>query len=976
MLALTAILAGMRNKVNSSLGSRTTQYAVEHPRVITRFMLVATVLLIALAGLPTLLPGPLGFLPEVTIDTDPENMLPADDPARVFHDQNKKRFGLHDNVILGVVNEEHPNGVFNPETLAKVYKLTEFVKAQEGVIVSDVLSLSTMDSIEPGEGGSVHFDWLMAEPPKTQEEATAIRTRAMRFPFLRDTLLSDDGMALVVYVPIVDKDIAHELSALLTDEIQRLGEGHDQFHIAGLPVAEDTFGIEMFIQMAISAPMAMVLIFALMWFFFRNFTVILSPMYVAMAAAMCTMALLIITGNTVHIMSSMIPIFIMPIAVLDGVHIISDFFDSYPQIRDQRKTIQKVMRHLFAPMLFTSLTTAAGFASLALTPIPPVQVFGIFVAIGVLLAWIFTILFIPAYLMLLPAERLSGFGRADTAGEEERSGLLGRLGRMRGIHAKAIIIVAIDLVIVAVFGIQKIVVNDNPTNWFESDHRIRVADRVLNKHFGGTYDAYLTLQYGEAEYTPDLVHKSLVKATAFESKVIGDVVSEFEGEIKKLEGTDLFKSLGALDVLARGHIVEDKIAASRVGWELVLDLLNREFEYADEAEEVRPADEEPPLIDTATLIDNSRLEAEVIAEAYANIRVVSASVWVNAPDTEAKYLTDIQVNFEGDDLATSTLDGFLARHEQRNEVFKDPALLKYVDDLQVHMNLHDDVGKSNSLVDIIKIVHRDLISGEEEDYRIPNNAEIVAQTLDQYQSSHRKDDLWQFVTDDFQKSVIWFQLKSGDNVEMQRVISIVDKYLADHPPPVPLALTEWFGLTYINVAWQNKMVSGMVNAMLGSFVIVLLMMIILFRSVLWGILSMIPLTLTVGLVYGILGHIGKDYDMPVAVLSSLSLGLAVDYSIHFLARARQLYAECGSWEATQVAVFEEPARAISKNVVVVGCGFLPLLLAPLVPYQTVGILIASMLLAAGLATLLILPALIGTFRGLLFRRSTASLTKE
>ena len=69
------------------------------------------------------------------------------------------------------------------------------------------------------------------------------------------------------------------------------------------------------------------------------------------------------------------------------------------------------------------------------------------------------------------------------------------------------------------------------------------------------------------------------------------------------------------------------------------------------------------------------------------------------------------------------------------------------------------------------------------------------------------------------------------------------------------------------------MVSGMLQAFLGSFLIVFLMMTILYRSALWGLLSMVPLTVTIGLIYGAIGLVGKDYDMPVAVLSSLSLGL-------------------------------------------------------------------------------------------------------
>lgn len=57
-----------------------------------------------------------------------------------------------------------------------------------------------------------------------------------------------------------------------------------------------------------------------------------------------------------------------------------------------------------------------------------------------------------------------------------------------------------------------------------------------------------------------------------------------------------------------------------------------------------------------------------------------------------------------------------------------------------------------------------------------------------------------------------------------------------------------------------------------------------------------PLTLTIGAIYGVTGLVGKDYDMPVAVLSAISLGIAVDFAIHFLERARQLQRETGSWE--------------------------------------------------------------------------------
>ncbi len=379
------------------------------------------------------------------------------------------------------------------------------------------------------------------------------------------------------------------------------------------------------------------------------------------------------------------------------------------------------------------------------------------------------------------------------------------------------------------------------------------------------------------------------------------------------------------------------------------------------------------------------------------------------------------------------------------QIFKTPITLRWIGALQSYLKeeLGDLVGKSNSVTDIVETVHRELLVGVERDgrtitreeaMRVPDTQGAVAQSLLQFQNSHRPQDLWHFVTPDYRSAVVWLQLTSGDNRDMRRVADSVNRWIGfwqadeaqavamvrQHPdqyrpvlrsiasyvkaskvdlpdqaraiaqapadaaaalkaqmeslaPSQPLQ-HDWFGLTYINVVWQEKMVKGMLKALLGSFLAVFLMMTLLYRSALWGLLCMAPLTVTITMIYGLTGLIGKDYDMPVAVLSALSLGLAVDYAIHFLTRSRMMYQDHGSWEKTAGPVFGEPARAISRNAIVVGVGFLPLLLAPLVPYQTVGIFIAAILLLAGLASLLILPAAMTLLEKLLFPRTQRACT--
>ena len=180
---------------------------------------------------------------------------------------------------------------------------------------------------------------------------------------------------------------------------------------------------------------------------------------------------------------------------------------------------------------------------------------------------------------------------------------------------------------------------------------------------------------------------------------------------------------------------------------------------------------------------------------------------------------------------------------------------------------------------------------------------------------------------------------------------------------------DWAGLTYLNVVWQNNMVNGMLRALLGGFVTVFIMMLVLFRSIRFAVLAMLPLSVTIAFIYGLIGLAGKDYDMPVAVLSALTLGLSIDFAIHFLQRARTSYERTGDWHASVREMFAEPARAIVRNAIVIAVGFTPLLASPLMPYRTVGVFLAAIMLISCVVTLILLPGLMDLLKKNLFSTS-------
>jgi predicted RND superfamily exporter protein len=806
-------------------------------------------------------------IPSIKVDTDPENMLPHDNPARLFHDEVKQRFGLHDMLVVGVVNNG-ADGIYNVGSLSALQQLSEAISGIDGVISQDLMALDRVDNISQSEPGTIRFEWMMKQVPDSVEQVDQIRNAVARLPLLNNTLVSADGEAAGIYIPITHKSESYRIS----NEIQQLVENlprDNRYYISGLPVAEDTFGVEMFVQMAISAPLAGLMIFILMWIFFRSFLLISAPMLVAMGAVIITMGMLIGQGYTVHIMSSMIPIFLMPIAVVDSVHMLSEFADRHRPGDDPRTALNEVLQHLFTPMLFTSVTSAVGFASLALTPIPPVQIFGLHVAFGIMLAFVLTITLVPAYIISLSPERMAKLHDHNITGDD--NSLLGRLlartGRFSIAKAKALLFIFAVIAGLSAYGVSQIQINDNPVRWFKSDHPLRVADKVMNQHFPGTYNAFLVLE------KPGELKQPLLEQLAQQAAQQGiDLTSYLAGIIKK-----------------------QNLSFSELTDELVL--LFDQQAYDDSANE---------------------------------------TLWLELLETTEQAQSDAKY-------------------------FLKPEALSYLNRLQNYLDSSEYVGKSNGLPILLKTVYRELQGGDPSHYTLPATANAAAQTILSFQSSHRPDDLWHMVTPDYRATALWLQLSSGDNQDMSQVLALVDQYVTEHPLPQGVTLN-WAGLTYINVVWQEAMVNGMLNSLLGAFVMVLLIMVLLFRSIKIGLLSMLPLSMTILFIYGLIGLIGKDYDMPIAVLSALTLGLSVDFAIHFLERTRAIYRQCGDWQLTIAEVYRGPSRAISRNAVVVAIGFTPLLFAPLMPYITVGFFLAMIMAVSAVVTIVLLPAVMQLIR--------------
>ncbi|MCL5883303.1 MAG: MMPL family transporter [Actinobacteria bacterium] len=438
---------------------------------VRRPVLVIVIILLVTAAFAT-------QFPRIKTDTDPNNMLPENSDVRLSNREVEQTFGLHkDMMAVAVVND---TTVFNPGTVNRIATLTGEIQNISGVAGKDVMNM-----------------FIAANMPASQSSFSSEQTQAMKAMFMNNPLMvgrfvSADEKTTAVYVPLEDgangKEVADSIRQLVGND-----QSGDTFYVAGDPVARDTFGSQMFLQMGLFSPIAGMIMMLVLYLMFRNWPLTLSVMGVAMISIVWTLGLLIGLGYPVHIMSSMMPVFLMAISTA-SIHIFNEFYFCCGEMEERRLAIMKTMKVVGPPVLFTALVAAIGFAVLGVGNIIPVRVFGLFVAFGIGVIALLSFTFLPA-VMTLAGERSLRRAASREVPERNRAGAaLRRVGQFAVDKRVAVIVIGLLLVSLSIWGITKIRVNNNMVAWFKSGSDIRVADRVINDNLGGSSSAYLVAE--------------------------------------------------------------------------------------------------------------------------------------------------------------------------------------------------------------------------------------------------------------------------------------------------------------------------------------------------------------------------------------------------------------------------------------------------------------------------------------------------
>jgi len=299
---------------------------------------------------------------------------------------------------------------------------------------------------------------------------------------------------------------------------------------------------------------------------------------------------------------------------------------------------------------------------------------------------------------------------------------------------------------------------------------------------------------------------------------------------------------------------------------------------------------------------------------------------------------------------TSTLNVILDAKDP--DVFKDPAVLTLLDEVQLGSLSLDRVGDAISITNYLRRMNKVMHEDRAEFDSIPESADMVAQYLLLYEMSGDPANLWKVVDSDYHGANLTVQMKSDDSQTISSVVAYFDSTaarFAEHGIRIRYA-----GSGYKSLVFAGLILNGQISSLGISVLVVFLLVAFMFKSIRLGLIGSIPVAISIAINFGIMGLLKIPLTTSTALISSIAVGIGVDYAIHFIDRYHERLKETG--DPTDAAHFamSHTGRAVLLNATIVIAGFMVLLFSVFPPNRQVGALVSLNMLTSFVATVTIM----------------------
>ncbi len=722
------------------------------------------------------------------METNLDKYMPQNHPAFIYSNKAESWFDIKDGIIIALENK---NGIFNTETLDTLKQLTKRFQKFEEIDKNDVTSLYTADNIVGTEDG-MDVKSFFKRVPKSEEKLKSLKENVENNEMIFGRLVSTDETVTVIIAEIGDDVFTQEFYNEILETAKASQTDDIKVYVAGRPIVEGTMALLGPADMKKMVPIVILIIFLVLFITLRSLKGTLITLGVVFFSTIWAFGLMATVGIPIYAVSTMIPVMLIAIGVADGIHLYSHLqvFINHNPTATKREAVMDMLKHLSKPVIMTSITTAVGFISLLTSQVYPVKYFGIFTAFGVMMAMVFSLLFLPAGIMIFGLPKAKPTDKDEDKGGHSHSKLANSFTAWIIKHKYISIMTTAVIVVLSIIGMQEIWINSSFLEKFEKNSEIVLTDKFINEHFGGT----------------------------------------------------------------------------------------------------------------------------------------------------------------------STLNLILDANGEK-DAFKEPTVLKLIDNMQKDVDGQlQVVGNTFSLADYINRMNKVMNADKEEFNTIPDSKDMIAQYLLLYEMSGDPENLNKVVDYDYEKANVTFQLKSDNSKAMNATLAIIKTYEDDFKK---LGITmNYAGSGYKGLVFTDLILEGQVMSLILSLILIVILLSLMFKNFKIGLIGSVPIIITALISFGIMGFLNIPLNTTTALLSSIAIGIGIDYAVHFLEQYRYNAANTDNKLVAAQKTMAHSGRAIIYNAIVVIAGFLVLIFSVFPPNRELGALVSLNMFTSFVGTLTIMLVLL------------------
>jgi hydrophobe/amphiphile efflux-3 (HAE3) family protein len=492
-------------------------------------------------------------IPKLHIDTSTEGFLHENDPTLLAYNSFRDQFGRDEVIIIAI----KPPKIFMQAFLKKLKSLHE--ELEENVpYIDDITSIVNARNTR-GEKDELIVEDLLEHWPVNETQMAVLKNRVLTNPMYANLLISGYGDFTTIIIKThshsmlgQDEDVlegfedstSEDSNAIakhpqkinyLTDEensravatvrkiIAKYQADDFQTYIAGSPVVTHFLKRSVMKDMRKFMALAIGTVAILLFMMFRRISGVILPLITVILSLLSTLGIMSLAGTAIKIPTQILPSFLLAVGVGTSVHILAICFHRYQQNGDKEASIAYALGHSGLAVVMTNVTTASGLLSFSTSEVAPVADVGVYAGIGVLLAFIYTVVLLPALLAIMPIKSKKQNSSSTNTSLMDR--FLSGVSNFSTGHPIPILVVSFVIIILSVGAATKIRFSHDILRWFPQKNEIRIATEKLDQKMRGTLNLEVIIDTRRENglYEPDMLNRFEKAAAYAESLAYEDV---------------------------------------------------------------------------------------------------------------------------------------------------------------------------------------------------------------------------------------------------------------------------------------------------------------------------------------------------------------------------------------------------------------------------------------------------------------------